>query len=592
MKGRKDQKYHPYSNLLYIPPSNSSQDNNETPRKSSLSSTSQSVNDSLLEEPYVQQTYHMANNTGIKTENPQHAIMQRMNSSHQQVMPTTTQQNNNPFFLNLSKSSIDDILGSLDQHFGKQPQQPNNFAFHQSNLMNDVVLSQRLNMNAYKKRTVELYDEVISMGYPLLSKKTLELAFFSEDSMQGNYSNDVLSLLYAIHAVTCQAFGVHEEAAAAFHKSRSLLSESFDNSSNVFIAGTYCFFARYCSGVGDKGKAKFYLTYVDLFFKRKSYNFKSRRHINYSIEEETQNNENYSIFYGLTVDELHLMKYRVLCAISVDKSGEFFLNDCANFPGFTFGSYVSKIVSDGCLYAIGKIPDTIMSIMSQQVCQENLSLYLMLLEFSANSLKMHENDRKMSDTTRNIMNCLYNLYYHGCKLQILKDAGVVGIPLENEAHSFSISTLTGPLHLVQPLVLGAMIETAVIHMNIIIQIEKGLRDPVMDGKNLSYHYQMLELDLRALEIVRTKNKDLMDKLCKPLMTQLSVMLKNYNSQCTQQPLPTSIPSFIEHNNYDKSSQILADHLVSTFSHMRNSPPNQTEEKFSDAINVLLDELNK
>ena len=629
MKGRKDQKFHPYSSLLYIPPTNTvplvSSSTQPKPKKQKKEQNvinhivdnhftaqwnqqppQQSQPPQPIEEPNInfspmtvsnqlqnqlqlviaQNTSNFNNDTfstlftslsnsdsSSSKENEEEEKALALIDNFQNNQRSQSPKIDREFLLNLSKDSISDLLGSLGVNQTNFPQNlnikldiNNNAIAH--DLIKDAEMNQRLNMNAYKKRTVELYDEVISMGYPLLSKTTLELAFFNEEATRGIYSNDVLALLYAIHAVTCQAFGVHDEAQISFQKSRTLLTESFDNSQCLFVAGTYCHFARYCSGIGDKGKAKFYLNYVDLFFRKRNKTFKNKTHLNYSIEDENKNGENYSIFNGLPVDDLHLLKYRVLCGISVDKSGEFFLDDCSNFPGFTFGSYVSKIICDGCLYAIGKIPNTIMSIMSQKVSLENLNLYTMLVEFSANFLTVHEDERNISETTRSCMKCLHQLFYHGCNVQLYKEAGVLDERIENEAKLFTLTTASGPFHLVQPLILGALFETATIHLNILSEIEQGKRG----FDQITQTYQLIELDNRALEIVRTKNKELIDRTCKPLLEQLQFRTRQF----------TSLPFY----NQCSMTALIKDN----FEIRRCSPV--VQDKFNDAINILMEELNK
>ncbi|KAG2385899.1 hypothetical protein C9374_003048 [Naegleria lovaniensis] len=650
MKGRKDQKFQPYSSLMYIPPANnngrtktssinnSASENTATvdqtyeqmlltfPQDSSFNNTQSNlfIQNSFSAAPHNQQVSNIqqVNNqrsqsfSSLLTDNPlstqftsqhnsnllstQDPIFRTNSKSQTEDNDENKKQNklveanvvnsnqSNPF-LQLSRESIEEILNCLgikdNQNgplFTMTQQQQELIAQHiASALLQDSSLAHRLNMNAYKKRTVQLYEEVISMGYPILSTSTLEMAFFNEESMRGIYTNDVLSLLYSIHSVTCQALGVHDEADFAYLKARKLLSDCFDNADNLFIAGTYCFFARYCSGIGDKGKAKFYLQYVDLFFKKKSVNYRTRRHLNYSIEEEAKSGENYSIFAGLSLDEMFLLKYRVLASISVDKSGEFFLNDCSNFPGFTFGTYVAKLVSDGCLYAIGKIPNTIMSIMAQKITEENLNLFLMMLEFSANFLRIHETERQISDTTRSIMNCLHNLYYHGCKLQMMKEANITDERLENEAKLFSLSTLVGPFHLVQPLTLGAMFEAASLHLKILAEIEQGKR-LITSTEELCICYQLIEVDLRALEIVRTKNKELIDRMCKPLMDLLSMRVKQFSSS------PIYASSSLNSLLSKFESQIPPSHQ----SNLVKQPPSEADQKFGDSIDLLIHELNR
>lgn len=648
MKGRKDQKFQPYSSLLYLPPTNN---NGRSKTSSNINSSisesvvthDQACESKLLTIPQDSAFNNLQNNFSLAPHNQQATNMPHFNNqstqsfsslltsdiNSQPMVQYKSQQNINLFgdqgptvrsnhktqhqdnedqknqtklvgtnvvntnqsnaFLHLSKESIEEILNCLgikdNQNgplFTMTQQQQEIIAQHiASTLLQDSSIANRLNMNAYKKRTVQLYEEVISMGYPILSTSTLEIAFFNEESMRGIYTNDVLSLLYSIHSVTCQALGVHDEANLAYLKARTLLSDCFDNADNLFIAGTYCFFARYCSGIGDKGKAKFYLQYVDLFFKKKSVNYRTRRHLNYSIEEEAKSGANYSIFTGLTLDEMFLLKYRVLAAISVDKSGEFFLNDCANFPGFTFGTYVGKLISDGCLYAIGKIPNTIMAIMAQKITEENLNLFLMMLEFSANFLRIHETERQVSETTKSIMNCLHNLYYHGCKLQMMKEANITDERLENEAKLFSLSTLVGPFHLVQPLTLGAMFEAASLHLKILADIEQGKR-LITSTDELCTCYQLIEVDLRALEIVRTKNKELIDRMCKPLMDMLSMRVKQFSSS------PIYASSSLNSLLAKFESQIPPSNSIP----VGKQPTSEMDQKFGDSINLLIHELNR
>ncbi|KAL9656101.1 hypothetical protein ABK040_007719 [Willaertia magna] len=579
MKGRKDQRFHPYSSLIYIPPSTCTVVSNPTKNKNNNKNQ--------------QKQKEISNNNTTRPN-------QNNNNIYQQEQQLQIVNNNNlcPFDTNnieINGMTIDNnfnipyYFSKAGEYFNIDPSQfninPLSFASpeinFQINLISNAIKDQRLNMNAYKRRTIELYEDVVSMGYPLLTQETLETAFFGEDSIRGIYNKDVLAFLYAIHAVTCQTITANDEALIAFNKARSLLSDYFDDSSNIFVAATYCFFSKFCSGIGEKGKAKFYLNYVDLFFKKKNVNFKTKRYLNYSIEEESKLNTNYSIFNGLNSDELYLMKYKILNGVGVDKSGEFQFNDCCNFVGFSFKTYVGKLLADGFLYVVGKIPKEIMQLFISKINFENLQTYLSILEIVSNFLISHETTRKASNVTRNIIACLYNLFYYGCKLLVYKEAGITGELFENEAHALTLATVAGPFEMVQTLTLGSLIETAFLHLQIIREFEENKRvSDHVTGKDFNFYYQMVVIDNRALGILASKFPDLIAKQCKPLVTAQEIVIARYKNS----PLVTDTPISRLLTN-EQTTNPLTD-STTICSRVQN------EDKFNEAISVLLDELHK
>ena len=136
----------------------------------------------------------------------------------------------------------------------------------QLSIMNNNV-NERLIISAQRKKTIDLYEGVISLGYSLVDINVIEQALFETDNLESyNYSHEFLSLLYAIHAVTCQALGQEEQALLSFQKTKSCLANCFDSWKNILVANTYSHLALYCASSGDTETARFYLNFVDFYF--------------------------------------------------------------------------------------------------------------------------------------------------------------------------------------------------------------------------------------------------------------------------------------------------------------------------------------
>ncbi|EFC43061.1 predicted protein [Naegleria gruberi] len=129
-------------------------------------------------------------------------------------------------------------------------------------------IAEKLNIAAYRKKTIELYEGVISLGYSLVDINLIEQALFESESIDSNsnYSPEILSLLYSIHAVTCQALGHDQQGFLSFQKAKNCLANFFDSWSNILVATTYCHLSVYCASKGDSDTAKFYLNFVDFYF--------------------------------------------------------------------------------------------------------------------------------------------------------------------------------------------------------------------------------------------------------------------------------------------------------------------------------------
>ena len=135
-----------------------------------------------------------------------------------------------------------------------------------SNKPMESTINEKLNISSLRKKTIDLYEGVISLGYSLVAMDLVEQALFESDSLSVSYSTDLLALLYSIHAVTCQALGQEQQGFLAFQKAKNCLANCFDSWNNILVANTYCHLCMYCSSKGDSDTARFYLNFVDFYF--------------------------------------------------------------------------------------------------------------------------------------------------------------------------------------------------------------------------------------------------------------------------------------------------------------------------------------
>ncbi|KAG2383306.1 hypothetical protein C9374_004643 [Naegleria lovaniensis] len=183
--------------------------------------------------------------------------------------PTSTNAstNNNLRNIELSEELSKYLSSQLGPNFTQQYSNVSELLSNiQLSMMNNKV-NEQLVISAQRKKTIDLYEGVISLGYSLVDINVIEQALFETDNLESfNYSPEFLSLLYAIHAVTCQALGQDQQAFLSFQKTKNCLANCFDSWNNVLVANTYSHLALYCASSGDTETARFYLNFVDFYF--------------------------------------------------------------------------------------------------------------------------------------------------------------------------------------------------------------------------------------------------------------------------------------------------------------------------------------
>ncbi|KAL9648023.1 hypothetical protein ABK040_012323 [Willaertia magna] len=264
-----------------------------------------------------------------------------------------------------------------------------------------------LNCNVFKTTSYTYYLNYISFGFPIISQHALEQNFFNEEAMEGKYENDVLALLYSIHAMVCQVVtGQIEQCDDAFKKAIILMDEFSCSCKSVACAGCFCFISIHFLTKGNSEFARKCLGRVDEFLCLRNENYRTGQYIGYNMQLETELNTNYSIYFDLPEDILHLTKFRIICGIAFDDHSllcydynNHKLSYSSNLFFEKFGiqfynqkSLVSKLLSNMYLYSIGKLPCEIIRIVSQPLTKESVLLYTTLLEVLKNNLASHDNN--------------------------------------------------------------------------------------------------------------------------------------------------------------------------------------------------------
>nr|CAG4716256.1 unnamed protein product [Naegleria fowleri] len=124
------------------------------------------------------------------------------------------------------------------------------------------------------RQTMDLYYDILSMGFPLIDRSTFEkvLEYQTTNSVQ-NMMNDFRydficdlekdqALFYTVQAVCFQRLGCHEFASFHFNNGKQLIGKYFDDVDSTSIILAMRFMAEYLLGAGDKRKARSLLNTV------------------------------------------------------------------------------------------------------------------------------------------------------------------------------------------------------------------------------------------------------------------------------------------------------------------------------------------
>ncbi|KAG2379028.1 hypothetical protein C9374_007666 [Naegleria lovaniensis] len=125
------------------------------------------------------------------------------------------------------------------------------------------------------RQTMDLYYDILSMGFPLVDRKTFDKVLEYQTSsrsgqiMTNDYRYDVIcdlekdqALLYTVQAVCFQRLGCRELASFHFSNGKQLIGKYFDDVDSISIILGMRFMAEYLLGVGEKRKARSLLNTV------------------------------------------------------------------------------------------------------------------------------------------------------------------------------------------------------------------------------------------------------------------------------------------------------------------------------------------
>ncbi|EFC36321.1 predicted protein [Naegleria gruberi] len=137
-----------------------------------------------------------------------------------------------------------------------------------------VRMQQHFLNDSIRKRTVDIFFEVVGMGYDIISRPKLEQLAF--DYMNDNIEEDGIfaknvgfqvsatrhsakAMLFAMQAMGEQRMGNLDLAHKAYMESRHQLTQSFDNIDNTYVKIAYGLLSCYLAGEGDDVTAHYYL---------------------------------------------------------------------------------------------------------------------------------------------------------------------------------------------------------------------------------------------------------------------------------------------------------------------------------------------
>ncbi|EFC39787.1 GAL4 domain-containing protein [Naegleria gruberi] len=385
-----------------------------TPTKSVIQQHHQQHQQHQMMDNQTNNTFHPDNQTIFfnNNQNNMDAINSSISSIISQGLLMNQQKEITQDHINIlgtSNPNVPTMLMNLD----------NNMLFGNQNM--SFASTQNIVMNAsiFRKAYFDFYFRYISLGYSWVPQEVFDSVLFGTEAMSSVFGNDIMSLLYAIHAITALVMGNSVEADMAYHKSELLLPPLPDNSLTSLLnngsltinstnsVARNLVLAHYLLSVGNLAGSKRYLRLADGVLTKYSPNYMSQTYINCMASSDEEDaggltHEN-SVFAKVPNQIMLLMKYRVYVGFKYDEiqfimdRGLDYVNGLVNFTQpvqarnqplnsvclpddctISFRSFVGMTMLTSYLHATGTIPNEIITITTQPLSSENIKIYLTL----------------------------------------------------------------------------------------------------------------------------------------------------------------------------------------------------------------------
>ncbi|KAG2394103.1 hypothetical protein C9374_003867 [Naegleria lovaniensis] len=302
----------------------------------------------------------------------------------------------------------------------------------------------------------EYYSCYIAFGTTFISLETIENVF-SQNRDNGMpfrmilYPDDVMALLYAIHALNCFTFQKTEISTSSFQRCLELLqydSSSIENilystglftglessvnllclsdsatqvpsmyftntnrdESSLFLIGTRLILAQYSLCLGKVEIASFFLSEADLMLGRRFKVYADKSFLPIFIYENGDVRIN-SLYDGLQPDEISVLRYRLICGVKLDdirflieKGIEYieFERVVTTFKSYTrtssvlgddkkflFKSFVNRYIFGTYLFITGTVASEILELLSAPIVLSDTSPFsiMSILDFQNTQLE-------------------------------------------------------------------------------------------------------------------------------------------------------------------------------------------------------------
>ncbi|EFC45128.1 predicted protein [Naegleria gruberi] len=338
-----------------------------------------------------------------------------------------------------------------------------------------ITTNERLNISAIKKRTVDLYDEIISFGYPILSSQYIDEALSATNIRA--YSNENLALIYAIHAVTCQRLCELEQAKQAYHKSLMELKETTDKH-NLIVIATYCNLALYCGGTGDTDTAQQLLASAEIYLlNRRKFKLQTNdTNLVLNFIGCDDSTSSFTLFDNLSNDEFKVEKLKEVCSVAA------YLGSGSSKPsiymilrGYSFAEEIGVFLSECLLLFEGKITKKDLNILTKPIDANTFSDYLGVLSRVESAYSGHESARPYSSLQMKLAASLLLCVLGGSRAWVLHRAGIKGPIIEEYASQVTSLTTTEGFLLLHSLTIQFVAKALEIHYETVCDAESGLR---------------------------------------------------------------------------------------------------------------------
>ncbi|KAL9646072.1 hypothetical protein ABK040_007951 [Willaertia magna] len=331
--------------------------------------------------------------------------------------------------------------------------------------MNEILISDLI-----KRRTVDLYFDLISVGRPVIKKTEIEKYLYSTTTE--SLDNSMKALLYSIQAITDQRLGQLDTSEISYKEAKRALGGLFDSLSNIKVRATYGLLALYTAGEGDDITTHFYLHALKSF----TDNF---------LEDDVKMTEQQRAIQDLFCKATLCSKFNNLEDINTMWNGfkEFFM----------FKSEVT-------------MPVEIEMVLRSGVNFDTLPILLKLADIMNRVMEVNNTHFALTQQQKNIVDILSDIITDATKIlfyvvvgydskEICKLADKITERTTNEWFPYCPATVT---HFVAV--------AAHVHCHYYERIELGLKSNEITKEEELHYFDVIAKDLRAMKLLNTRYK--------------------------------------------------------------------------------------